>query len=201
MSAFNHEYPYTDFHELNLDWVIKTIKELNVNLETMEARILAITREFTTELVDERMAEYKAEVDAEIAELNRIVDDCIDDFNNLRITINYSLQQMEMRVDDLNNRMTAEINAVNARTDLAIEQNNEYLLSHMERELANIKVNNALTGTLYTVQGMFNYLCSLHMTDAITYTELAGKENTYTQLAGYHMTYTELAVKGDLIIQ
>lgn len=201
MNTFNHEYPYTDFHELNLDWVIKTIKELNVNLETMEARILAVTREFTTELVDERMAEYKAEVDAEIAELNRIVDNCIDDFNNLRTTINYSLRQMEMRVDDLNNRMTAEINAVNARTDLAIQQNNEYLLSHMERELANIKVNNALTGTLYTVQGMFNYLCSLHMTDAITYTELAGKENTYTQLAGYHMTYTELAVKGDLIIQ
>ena len=201
MSAFNHEYPYTDFHELNLDWVIKTIKELNVNLETMEERILAITREFTTELVDERMAEYKAEVDAEIAELNRIVDDCIDDFNSLRTTINYSLRQMELRVDDLNNRMTAEINAVNARTDLAIQQNNEYLLNHMERELANIKVNNALTGTLYTVQGMFNYLCALHMTDAITYTELAGKENTYTQLAGYHMTYTELAVKGDLIIQ
>lgn len=201
MSAFNHEYPYTDFHELNLDWVIKTIKELNVNLETMEERILAITREFTTELVNERMAKYKAEVDAEIAELNRIVDDCIDDFNNLRTTINYSLRQMELRVDDLNTRMTAEINAVNARTDLAIQQNNEYLLSHMERELANIKVNNALTGTLYTVQGMFNYLCALHMTDAITYTELAGKENTYTQLAGYHMTYTELAVKGDLIIQ
>lgn len=201
MSAFNHEYPYTDFHELNLDWVIKTIKELNVNLETMEERILAVTREFTTELVDERMAKYKAEVDAEIAELNRIVDDCIDDFNSLRTTINYSLRQMELRVDDLNNRMTAEINAVNARTDLAIQQNNEYLLSHMERELANIKVNNALTGTLYTVQGMFNYLCSLHMTDAITYTELAGKEKTYTQLAGYHMTYTELAVKGDLIIQ
>lgn len=201
MNPFNHEYPYTDFHELNLDWVIKTVKELNINLETMEERILAITREFTTELVDQRMAEYKAEVDAEIAELNRIVDDCIDDFNNLRTTINYSLRQMELRVDDLNNRMTAEINAVNARTDLAIQQNNEYLLSHMERELANIKVNNALTGTLYTVQGMFNYLCSLHMTDAITYTELAGKENSYTQLAGYHMTYTELAVKGDLIIQ
>ena len=28
-NLFNHEYPYTDFHELNLDWVIKKVKEFN----------------------------------------------------------------------------------------------------------------------------------------------------------------------------
>ena len=201
MKTFEHEYPYTDFHELNLDWVIKTIKELNVNLETMEERILEITKEYTNELVDERMASYKVEVDAQIDALTQIVDDCISDFNALRTAINYSLRQVEIRMDDLDARLTAEINAVNQLTDLKIEQNNEYLLSHMETELANIKINNALTGTLYTVQGMFNYLCTLHMTDAITYTELANAEKTYTQLAGYHMTYTELAVKGGLIIQ
>lgn len=201
MKAFDNEYPYTDFHELNLDWVIKTIKELNVDLETMEERILEVTKEYTNALVDERMASYKAEVDAQIDALNQIVDDCISDFNALRTSINYSLRQVELRMDDLDARLTAEINAVNQLTDLKIEQNNEYLLSHMETELANIKVNNALTGTLYTVQGMFNYLCTLHMTDAITYTELASKQKTYTQLAGYNMTYTELAVKGGLIIQ
>lgn len=27
-NLFNHEYPYTDFHELNLDWIINTIKKL-----------------------------------------------------------------------------------------------------------------------------------------------------------------------------
>lgn len=33
---FNNEYPYTDFHELNLSWVIKKIKELMARLDTME---------------------------------------------------------------------------------------------------------------------------------------------------------------------
>ena len=34
---FNNEYPYTDFHELNLSWVIKKMKELLDRMETMES--------------------------------------------------------------------------------------------------------------------------------------------------------------------
>ncbi len=30
MSNFFHNYPYTDFHELNLDWIIEKIKELSI---------------------------------------------------------------------------------------------------------------------------------------------------------------------------
>lgn len=33
LDIFSHNYPYTDFHELNLDWVIKRIIELDENLK------------------------------------------------------------------------------------------------------------------------------------------------------------------------
>ena len=201
MAGFNNTYPYTDFHELNLDWVIEQIKSLNTDLETMEARILEITKAYVDERVDEKMATYMAEIEEIERNLIQLTNDLEEDFEGLRNSVNLSLRQMEMRIDDLNDRLVAEINAVNQRTDLAIEQNNEYLLSHMETELANIKVINALTGTYYTVQNMFNYLCTLHMTDAITYTNLASRNNTYTQLAGYYMTYTQLAMQGNSIIQ
>ena len=201
MAGFNNTYPYTDFHELNLDWVIEQIKSLNTDLETMEARILEITKAYVDERVDEKMATYMAEIEEIERNLIQLTNDLEEDFEGLRNSVNLSLRQMEMRIDDLNDRLVAEINAVNQRTDLAIEQNNEYLLSHMETELANIKVINALNGTYYTVQNMFNYLCTLHMTDAITYTDLASRNNTYTQLAGYYMTYTQLAMQGNSIIQ
>ena len=201
MAGFNNTYPYTDFHELNLDWVIEQIKSLNTDLETMEARILEITKAYVDERVDEKMATYMAEIEEIERNLIQLTNDLEEDFEGLRNSVNLSLRQMEMRIDDLNDRLVAEINAVNQRTDLAIEQNNEYLLSHMETELANIKVINALNGTYYTVQNMFTYLCTLHMTDAITYTDLASRNNTYTQLAGYYMTYTQLAMQGNSIIQ
>lgn len=37
MSSFFDKYPYTDFHELNLDWIIKEIKRLSKELKDYEA--------------------------------------------------------------------------------------------------------------------------------------------------------------------
>lgn len=30
---FNHKYPYTDFHELNLDWLLNTVKEVKQTVD------------------------------------------------------------------------------------------------------------------------------------------------------------------------
>ena len=89
---------------------------------------------------------------------------------------------------------------INATIDVKIENNNEYILSHLEDELAKIKVINYFTGEKVTVQAMFNYLSELHLENPITYTELAAAEITYTDFAALNMTYTELAVKGNSFI-
>lgn len=197
MSRFTNTYPYTDFHELNLDWVIDKIKEYENALDGIKEEIMALTEAY----VDERLATYQQQVDELSNELRGMMADIEDDFDNLQLSINTSLAQMDLKIANLRLALNDAIVAINARTDLAIEQNNEYLLAHMEAELANIKVNNALTGTKMTLQNMFNYLCTLHMTDAINYTTLASRNNTYTQLAGYYMTYTQLALQGNSIIQ
>ena len=193
---FNNAAPYTDFHEMNLDWVLSKIKELETLVNNLDESILQKAKEYT----DEQLANYQAQVNQLRADLQAQYDAVERDFDKLQLSINTSLRQMEIRIDELRADMIANINAVNERTDLAIEQNNVYILNELTHFLSGIQVLNALTGTEMSLQEMLNYLCTLHMTDAITYTALASKQNTYTQLAGYNMTYTQLAMNGNNII-
>ena len=193
---FSDKYPYTDFHELNLDWVLSKIKELEGRMDSLASDILEQANKYT----DEQLATYQDQVDALRIELHAQYDAIERDFDGLQNSINISLRQMEIKIDNLRADMVANINAVNERTDLAIAQNNVYLLGQMRQYLSGIEVLNALTGTMMTIQNMFDYLCTLHMTDAITYTALANRNKTYTQLANYGMTYTQLAMNGDNII-
>ena len=194
---FNNKYPYTDFHEMNLDWVLKTIKELESKVDNIEQSILEQANAYT----DEQLAGYQTPLNQLRSDLIQMVNDVENDFDGLRTSVNLSLYQMDRKIDDLRVEMEQAIQGCNDRTDLAIEQNNVYLLGVMSQYLSNIKVLNALTGVYTTVQDMFNFLCTLHATDGITYTALAGKNNTYTQLANYGMTYTQLAMNGANIIQ
>lgn len=201
MSRFTNTYPYTDFHELNLDWVIDKIKEYENAIEGLKEEILSETTSYIDSELTTRLAGYQQQIDDLESDLRGQMSDLSNQFDGLELSVNTSIAQIELKITQLRQALNDAITAINARTDLAIEQNNEYILTHMQEELGNILVNNALTGTQMTLQNMFNYLCSLHMTDAIDYTTLASRNNTYTQLAGYYMTYTQLALQGNSIIQ
>lgn len=37
LDIFNHQYPYTDFHELNLSWIIEHFKEFIDDIDSLES--------------------------------------------------------------------------------------------------------------------------------------------------------------------
>lgn len=193
MSNFFNVYPYTDFHELNLDWILATIKELETRLDNISSDILNAAKAYT----DEQIAATQANIDALESDLNTFkiqINDRIDD------EVIPRLDALDQGVANLKTYIDNQIVISNARTDQAIANAKEEIYVDLQAELANIKVINYFTGELVGVQAMFNYLASLHSTDGITYTNLAARNKTYASLAALNVTYTDIAMHGNVLI-
>lgn len=206
-NMFDHKYPISNLHELDLTWCINKITEFEARLDSFETdlhdRLLAETKEYVDEqLVDiyERFTELRNEVSAfelavsaRIDELEGQFDAFIDNVTNMIVLLNNRMDTFEQTVQN-------EIAGIAATVDAKIAINNEYILDEVGRRFVNIKVINYFTGEEVNVQDMFNYLSELHLENPITYTELAAASITYTAYAALNMTYTELAVKGNSFI-
>lgn len=193
--AFFNRFPYTDFHELNLDWIIAEMKVLKDQLDEVLAEAIAQATANAKEYVDGKLGQIEEdfatlqrnfdEVDAHVEDLDRIVTE---------FTTNVSAEILALKtyIDD-------NLEADRLQMVLLIQQNNEYLLNQMESYLAQIKVINYFTGEKVTIQDMFNYLAMLHLSDSIDYDTMAARAKTYTQLANMNITYTNLALHGNTL--
>ena len=191
-----YEYPDYKPGDFNLDWLYKRINELSSRLDGIVEEAVTIANNYT----DEKVAEFESQVEALRQEMTQTVSDLQNQYTQFTNIVNARLVFIEDRVNDLQAQLEADIAAVEANTDIKIQANNEYIFEHLEESLAQIKVINYFTGTKYTVQDMFDYLCLLHVENGITYTELAERDITYTELAALNMSYTQLAQNGGSII-
>ena len=112
---------------------------------------------------DAQIANFQSQVDELRSDLNETVEILNQQYANFEEIVNARIVFINDRVDDLQAQLQADIAAVEANTDIKIQANNDYIFEHLEESLAQIKVINYFTGTKYTVQDMFDYLCLLHV--------------------------------------
>ena len=183
-----------------IEFLGKVSEKCNEIIEAMnnlDVEIIAQAKAYTDSQIQNvygSIDNLRNAIEDEMTELRR-------DNSDFKDYVTNEVNTLSERVNSFYAILEATENSINQRTDNAIQQNNDYLLSHMETYLAGIKVNNYITGQQMGIQAMFDFLCMYHLTDPITYTELAGKNCTYTTLASYNMTYTELVTEGGTIIQ
>lgn len=162
--------------------------------------------------VEYGLAEAKEYTDSEIAKQQERIDEAVDEVHNVRDQIerenqefinvvNANIALIRQDMDRFEEAMWAEVARANQYTDLAIEQNNEYILNNVKEFLGQIEVINFFTGNPIPIQGMFDFLALLHTENSITYTVLASRECDYDTLRDYHMTYTQLVMNGGSIIE
>jgi len=177
-------------------------------LEGISIEVLDDAKAYT----DQAIANQQADIDRIVRELNAYVeqtkvefDGKIDDlqiqYNKFVRTVNANLTIFNNRLEELADTIDADIIGVNARTDLAIQQNNEYIFDTIQNRLpTELKVINMFTGQKISIQAMFNYLGNLHVDDGITVTQLINRNKTYNQYRDLHISYTDLVLHGNSLI-
>lgn len=194
--GFFDNYPYTDFHELNLDWLIKQMKALEKHVDDTYDTLYNQLKQDVEDYVDQEIASVLVEFTVLKAEFVALS----TQFTSLKDTFDAYEAEINSKIINLNNRITAEIQGVNDRTDILIASNNQFLIDTISQRLRNMTVINFFNGEEITVQDMFNYLANLHLTDGIAYNQITARGYTYGSIEALNLTYSDIINHGNSLL-
>lgn len=168
MPNFFHNYPYTDFHELNLDWCIVNIKKILNYFEGLDE--LA-----TVTYVDESIAALRTALQAAIdLKLDKT------EFQTFLSELQISLQSITGNIEALQ-----KATAINAQ---AIVDTYNSLKNYIDSQLIDLEVINPLTGQTEPIQLVLNYMANLLRNEALTADEYDAAELTATAYDALQLT-------------
>ena len=197
---FDNKYPYLDFHELNLDWVIAKITEFDKKLDNYEDTVLEKAKEYTDSAIQESYSSLVSEFDTfknEVTTLISGLDSRYDEFVN---TVNDRMAITDANVLAISRKVDLVLAEANAYTNQAIINNNDYIIDQTTKALSTVTVLNYFTGARTSIQDMFDYLAQFHLQNAISVDTLVARTKTVNMLISYNMTMTQLATNGATII-
>ena len=197
---FDNKYPYLDFHELNLDWVIVKITEFDKKLDEYEDTVLAKAKEYTDSAIQESYSSLVNEFNSfknEVTNLISGLDSRYDEFVN---TVNNRMTITDANVLAISRKVDLVLAEANAYTNQAIINNNDYIIDQTTKALETVTVLNYFTGARISIQAMFDYLAQFHLQNAISVDTLVVRAKTVNELIAYNMTMTQLATDGATII-
>ena len=183
------QFPYTNFHDLNLDWVLKEVKRVSEAVDKWSTEVLDAAKAYT----DEKIAAEAERANQANLELKQSVETAIRDFQNV---VNGALSGFQEQLTQQNAEIDANLVAARGYTNAQIAQNNEFLMEEISKGLIDLKVLNLFTGKYVTVQEMFDYLSAFHLTGAISVAQIGNAQRTVNTVVGYNATCTDIVING-----
>lgn len=192
------QFPYTNFHEMNLDWILAKIKELDEKVNNIEDRILKEANAYTDQQIaglrrefaelEADFAAFKSDINAQFAAYTAKQDKAFADYQKL---VNAQIDLLEQEIRDARAELKTMLRQANAYTDASMAMLLLQLPDIITKNIKNAKVYNLLTGKYVTIQAMFDFLCLFHAPDALTCGEMRDRNNTCTQIVTYNKTCQE----------
>ena len=226
----NNRYPYTDFHETNLDFLLQTyqtiINEINqilswVNqheidyndairrltaveneIDTFEAQITKAFDDLAAEQ-ERKFEEQTAKLDASIAAFRREMQAAMAQFE---ADIANLKRSVEMEIVQLKN----EINRAIINLNNQLLANNEYIYAYVENrldefiesfpELINLPVYNPVRGSITGLQTAINDLYEVACVNGLTAFQYDSLGLTAKEYDDYNLTALEFDTKGYILL-
>ena len=172
--AFYDKFPYTNFHELNLDWILTKVRELQTDIdeinswkETFSAQINAQISNLISE-VNKEFTKLKADIEKEFTDYRTETD----------AAVNARLTAFDGRIADIESKLHD------------IETNLPTL----------VHVTNPFTGMSDTIQNVINALADTQRSDALTASAYDALAKTAAGYDAYKITAADYDFNGKSIL-
>ena len=193
---FTHEYPYTNFHEMNADYLLKRLAEIENQIKTIKEEIEGEVFKY----VQSVLAPYETELNNLIRTVENLQVEVTSQLNAYDLRITQFEQAVNNQIAQIRIDLVNSIDAVNALTDTKIENNNIWLLGEISRNIGTLfMVLNPFTGDYVTIQEMVDYLAAFHIVDGIDYDTMNTRALSYNDFNALSVDYTNLLLHGNTI--
>ncbi len=138
INLFNSKYPYTDFHELNLDWLLETYQEIVDHIRVLNDWMAQHKEEYAEAM--ERLQAVENEIDtfeARVqAEFDRLAEEQAQAFAEQTAKLDLAIQQMKDEVNEEIIKLRKDVN--DAIADFQTQFNQ--LKASVEAEITQLRI-------------------------------------------------------------
>ena len=185
-------FPYSNLHDLNLDWILKQVKTISEYHGSFDQQIAALSQQIVS---------IQSQINAEMQRFQNAVNASINAQTQTLASFQDELDAHTAAIAELEQALQDSVVGLQQFVLLNIAENNIRLKDELSQDIRNFTVINPFDGTSVTVQQMFDTLAQLHMTDSLTYSQLTGKGKTYAQLSALQITYFNLINHGASLVK
>ena len=190
--AFYDKFPYTNFHELNLDWILTKVREIQTDIDEINA-----WKETFSAQINSQISNLIAEVNKEFTQLKADIE---KEFTDYRTETDAKFEAQRAETDrqfaSLTNSVNTRISAFDGRiADI------ESKLHDIENNLPTlVHVTNPFTGQSESIQNVINMLADSQRSNALTASEYDALAKTAAGYDAYKITAINYDFNGKSIL-